>query len=419
MARRNYERAVKVPSAFVAEMASHQAESYQVWAEARPENDFKKVQPYLEKTLDLSRRYAGYLRALRAHRRPADRRCRLRHEGIDRIGRVRRAAPRSWCPSSAPLPAQPPADDECLRQLFPEDAQWAFGLDVARQIGYDFHRGRLDKTPHPFTIDFAVGDVRITTRVDERNLGDALFSTIHEAGHAMYEQGVRPDFEGTPLGGGTSAGVHESQSRLWENIVGRSRGFWQFYYPKLQAAFPVQLGNVPLEAFYRAINKVQPSLIRTDADEVTYNLHVMLRFDLELALLEGQLAVKDLPEAWRERYAADLGVMSPDDKDGVMQDVHWYAGIIGGVFQGYTLGNIMSGQFYAAALQAHPEIPAEIAQGQFGTLLGWLRENIYQHGSKFTAAELVQRVTGGPLSIEPYIRYLRTKYGELYRAVVV
>ena len=285
---------------------------------------------------------------------------------------------------------------------------------MARQIGYDFERGRLDKTPHPFTIEFAVDDVRITTRVDEHNLGDALFSTIHEAGHAMYEQGVRPDFDGTPLGGGTSAGVHESQSRLWENIVGRSRGFWHFYYPRLQAAFPAQLADVPLEAFYRAINKVQPSLIRTDADEITYNLHVMLRFDLELALLEGKLAVADLPEAWRERYAADLGVIPPDDKDGVLQDVHWYGGVVGGVFQGYTLGNIMSGQFYAAALHAHPEIPAEIARGQFGTLLGWLQQNIYRHGSKLTASELIQRVTGGPLSIEPYVRYLRTKYGELY-----
>jgi carboxypeptidase Taq len=227
--------------------------------------------------------------------------------------------------------------------------------------------------------------------------------------------GICMDYEGTPLAQGTSAGVHESQSRLWENVVGRSRSFWSFFYPKLQAVFPEQLGSVPLDTFYRAINKVSRSLIRTEADEVTYNLHVMIRFEFELALLEGKLAVRDLPEAWRARYQADLGIASPDDKDGVLQDVHWFGGIIGGAFQGYTLGNILNAQFFAQALKAHPHIPAEIAKGEFGTLHGWLRENLYQHGSKFTATELVQRVTGGPLSIEPYVGYLRTKYGELYK----
>jgi len=201
---------------------------------------------------------------------------------------------------------------------------------------------------------------------------------------------------------------------LWENIVGRSKGFWMFFYPRLQAVFPEQLGSVPLETFYRAINKVERSLIRTEADEVTYNLHVMLRFDFELALLEGNLRVRDLPEAWRERYKADLGILPPDDRDGVLQDVHWYGGVIGGAFQGYTLGNILSAQFFEAALQAHPEIPAEIEKGEFGTLHNWLKRNIYQHGSKYTATELVERVTGGPMRIEPYIRYLRAKYGELY-----
>jgi carboxypeptidase Taq len=238
---------------------------------------------------------------------------------------------------------------------------------------------------------------------------------VHEAGHAMYEQGIRMELEATPLAGGTSSGVHESQSRLWENIVGRGRGFWEHFYPKLQAAFPDQLGSVPLDTFYRAINKVQRSLIRTEADEVTYNLHVMLRFDFELMMLEGTLAVRDLPDAWHARYKADLGLRASDDKDGVLQDVHWYGGYIGGVFQGYTLGNILSAQFYAAALKAHPEIPAQIARGEFGTLRGWLTEHVYQHGSKFTASELLARATGGPLNIEPYIHYLREKYGALYK----
>jgi carboxypeptidase Taq len=223
------------------------------------------------------------------------------------------------------------------------------------------------------------------------------------------------DYDGIPLAGGTSSGMHESQSRLWENIVGRSRGFWNYYYPKLQKVFPKQLKNTSQDTFYGAINKVEQSLIRTEADEVTYNLHVMIRFDLELALLEGSLAVRDLPEAWRARYQQDLGITSPDDRDGVLQDVHWYGGVVGGVFQGYTLGNILGTLFYDAALRAHPDIPSQVEQGQFDTLRGWLTKNIYQHGRKFTTEEIVQRITGGPISIEPYIHYLRTKYGELYK----
>lgn len=261
---------------------------------------------------------------------------------------------------------------------------------------------------------FSLGDVRITTRTKEDDLSEALFSTLHETGHALYEQGIDMSLEGTPLANGTSSGVHESQSRLWENLVGRSRGFWQHYYPKLQAAFPKQFSDVSLDTFYAAINKVQRSLIRTDADEVTYNLHVMIRFDLELALLEGTLEVKDLPEAWNGRYQSDLGLQAPSDVNGVLQDVHWYGGIVGGAFQGYTLGNVMSALFYNEALKAHPDIPNQIQQGQFGTLHTWLKDNIYSHGSKFTANELIERVTGGPLTIDPYIAYLKQKFGELY-----
>jgi carboxypeptidase Taq len=297
---------------------------------------------------------------------------------------------------------------------YPEDQQLDFGLGVIKQYGYDFNRGRQDKTHHPFMTKYSLGDVRITTRNREDDMGDALFSTLHEAGHAMYEQGIDMAYEGTPLAGGTSAGVHESQSRLWENVVGRSRGFWEYFYPQLQAMFPAQLRSVSLDTFYRAINKVQRSLIRTDADEVTYNLHVMIRFDFELDLLNDKLSIRDLPEAWHERYDTDLGVTAPNDSDGVLQDVHWYGGVIGGSFQGYTLGNILGAQFYEKALQAHPEIPAEIGRGKFDTLHGWLRDNIYRSGSKFTAPELIEKVTGSPLRIEPYIKYLRTKYSELY-----
>jgi carboxypeptidase Taq len=209
--------------------------------------------------------------------------------------------------------------------------------------------------------------------------------------------------------------VHESQSRLWENVVGRSRGFWEHFYPRLRDVFPDQLAGVEPEAFYRAINKVKRSLIRTDADEVTYNLHIMMRFDLELAMLEGRLAVKDLPEAWRARFEADFGISPPDDRDGCLQDVHWYAGSVGGGFQGYTIGNILAAQFYEAALRANPEIPAEMVHGEFATLRGWLRANLYRYGRKFAPDQLVERATGGPMSIAPYVAYLRGKYGELYR----
>jgi len=411
--RRDYERAVKVPPSFVAQLSDHMSATYQVWTEARPANDFARVRPALEKTLDLSRQLADFFPG---YEHIADPLIDFSDYGMktSTVRAVFAELREQLVPLVQAITAQPAADDACLHQTFPEAQQLAFGVEVIECFGYDFERGRLDKTPHPFTTEFSIGDVRITTRVKENNLGEALFSTMHEAGHALYEQGVCLDFEGTPLAGGTSSGVHESQSRLWENVVGRSRGLWRFFYPRLQAVFPGQLGDVPLETFYRAINRVERSLIRTDADEVTYNLHVLLRFDFELKLLEGHLAVRDLPEAWRERFKADLGVVPPDDRDGVLQDVHWYGGVIGGAFQGYTLGNIMGAGFFEAALQAHPEITSEIEEGQFGTLHAWLKENIYQHGRKYTPSELIQRVTGAPLSIEPYIRYLRAKYGELY-----
>jgi carboxypeptidase Taq len=231
----------------------------------------------------------------------------------------------------------------------------------------------------------------------------------------MYEQGVDPALDGTPLGNGVSAGVHESQSRLWENVVGRSRGFWAHYYPLLQRTFPAPFESLPLDAFYRAINKVERSLIRTDADEVTYNLHVMLRFELEVQMLEGRLAVRDLPDAWRARMRADIGLEPPDDRDGCLQDVHWYYGWIGGAFQSYTIGNVLSAQFFAAATGEHPEIPAQIERGDFRTLYGWLRERVYRHGRKFSPDQLIERATGAPMTIAPYLGYIRRKYGELYR----
>jgi carboxypeptidase Taq len=413
VARRDYERAMRVPSSFVAQFSEHSSASFQAWTAARPANDFVKMQPYLEQTLDLSRQFADFFPG---YEHIADPLIDVSDYGMkaSTVRAIFAELREQLVPIVQAVTTQPPADAACLHQVFPEEQQWAFGLEVIKRFGYDFERGRQDKAPHPFTTEFSIGDVRITTRVKEKDLSEALFGTLHEAGHAMYEQGVNTAFESTPLANGTSSGVHESQSRLWENIVGRSRGFWHFFYPRLQKVFPDQLGDVALETFYRAINKVERSLIRTDADEVTYNLHVLLRFDLELKLLEGELSVRDLPEAWHDRFKADLSIVPPDDRDGVMQDIHWYAGFIGGQFQGYTLGNILSAQFFEAALQAHPQITGEIEAGKFGALHGWLKENIYRHGRKFTAPELIERVTGGALSIDPYVRYLRTKYGELY-----
>jgi carboxypeptidase Taq len=413
LARREFDRAVKVPGEFVSEMQSHFSESYQIWTEARPANDFARVRPCLEKTLDLSRRYANFFPGYESIADPL-----IDNSDPDMKASQVRAIFAELRARLVPLvraiTARPPASDACLRQHAPEATQLAFGLEVIRDFGYDFTRGRQDKTHHPFMTKFSLGDVRITTRVREDEVTDALFSTLHESGHAMYEQGIDPGFEGTPLADGASAGIHESQSRLWENLVGRSRNFWRHYFPKLQHAFPGQLQSVSLDTFYRAINRVTPSLIRTDADEVTYNLHVMLRFDFELDLLEGRLAVKDLAEAWRERIRQDLGVAPPDDRDGALQDVHWFAGPIGGAFQGYTLGNILSAQFFSAACRAHPEIPAEIAQGRFATLHAWLRENLYRQGSRYTPDETIRRASGQTITIEPYMEYLWGKYGPLY-----
>lgn len=414
VARRKYERAIKIPAAFTAEVANHTSESYQVWTEAHPANDFERVRPYLEKTLEYSRQAANFFPDYDHIADPLIESSDYGMKAAD-VSRVFSELRQELVPMVSAITSREPADDSCLHQHFPEEKQLAFGLEVAQQFGYDMNRGRQDKTHHPFMTKFSLGDVRITTRTKENFLGDALFSTLHETGHALYEQGIRMDYEGTPLARGTSSGVHESQSRLWENLVGRSRGFWYHYYPKLQSVFPEQLGSVSKDTFNRAINKVERSLIRTNADEVTYNLHVMLRFDLELAMLEGNLEIRDLPNVWRERFEEDFGIVPPDDKDGVLQDVHWYFGLIGGSFQGYTLGNILGAQFYASAFKAHPEIPAEIKrQGKFSTLHNWLKENLYQHGSKYTAPEIIERATGSPLSIIPYMAYLRSKYGELY-----
>ncbi|MEA5523141.1 carboxypeptidase M32 [Limnoraphis robusta] len=413
IARRDYQRAIRVPSEFMARLSRHQAAAYEAWSEARPANDFAKVQPYLEKTLDLSQELASFFTNWQ---HIADPLIEANDDGMNVaiIQPIFHQLRQQLLPLVEAIAAAPAIDNSCLHQFFAEQEQLSFIKGVIFRLGYDFNRGRQDQTLHPFTSKFSIGDVRITTRIYEHHLEQALFSTIHETGHALYEQGIAPELEGTPLATGTASSVHESQSRLWENLVGRSRGFWEWFYPQLQGTFMRQLGQTSIQQFYRAINKVQPSLIRTDADEVTYNLHVMIRFDLELAMLEGSLAVQDLPQAWNERYQKDLGIIPPNDTNGVLQDVHWYVGLIGGMFHGYTLGNLISAQFYEAAIVYDPEIPVEIERGNFQRLQDWLKLNIYQHGRKYTAQELLERVTGNGLSIDPFMNYIRNKYGYLY-----
>jgi len=308
---------------------------------------------------------------------------------------------------------RPAARTDFLHRDYPPETQGRFGLRVAADFGYDLQRGRLDLAPHPFATSFGRDDVRITTRYDRTYLPEGIFAIFHETGHALYEQNVAPALARTPLARGCSNVWHESQSRLWENIVGRSRPFWLRYFPLLQQHFPEQLGDVTADEFYAAVNRVTPSLIRTEADEVTYNLHIMLRFELELGLMEGAVRPAELPELWNSKMQEYLGITPPDDRDGVMQDIHWSQGSFG-YFPTYALGNVMAAQVWEAVEKAHPDLEDQIGHGEFGMLLGWLREHIYQHGRKFLPKELAVRATGRPLEVGPYLAYLKRKFGVLY-----
>jgi carboxypeptidase Taq len=300
-----------------------------------------------------------------------------------------------------------------LARRYPRDAQEAFGKMAAAAIGFDFQRGRLDVTHHPFCSGMGPHDCRITTRYDEQFFSSAFFGILHEAGHGIYDQGLRPDQFGLPPGTYLSLGIHESQSRMWENLVGRSRAFWRHFFPQLVAAFPAALQGIQPDEWFWAINHVQPSLIRVEADEATYNLHIIIRFELEQALLTGDLPVGDLPAAWREKYRQYLGIEPPTDADGCLQDIHWSAALIG-YFPTYSLGNLYASQFYEQADRDLGGIDEQLARGEFAPLKEWLQRNIHQRGQCYSAAELVELVTGQPLSHAPLMRHLRGKLGPLY-----
>jgi carboxypeptidase Taq len=412
MVRRDFEKSRKLPDDFVAAWTQDAVLSNQAWRVARPADDFASFRPHLEKMVDYARRQAEYYGyedhpydALLDDYEPG-----MSTADVRGVFDVLRA---EQVPLAKAIAEKPQPRNDFLSREFPEQQQEEFAKKVIADFGYDFKRGRLDIAPHPFETTFGRDDVRITTRYDRHFLPQAVFAVFHESGHAMYEQNISPSLARTPISHGCSMVLHESQSRLWENIVGRSRGLWNHYYPLLQEKFPEALRDVTVDEWHRAINRVRPSLIRVESDEVTYNLHIMVRFEIELELVTGTLKVSDLPEAWNARMEEYIGVTPPDNRDGVMQDTHWSSGSIG-YFPTYALGNVLAAQIYETVTEEEPQIEAEIARGQFGTLYNWLADNVYRHGRKFMPTEMMVRINGAPLDAAPYIAYLKRKYGELY-----
>jgi len=414
LSRRDHGRATKLPTRLVEETTRATALAEPAWTRAREEPDWSHFAPHLEEVLSLKREQADLLGG---GEHPYDAMLDLYAPGTTTAGlrRMFDELKAGILPLFRGTCAGPGEDREApLRGEFDEARQEEFGRAVISRFGYDWSRGRQDRAVHPFCINFGgPDDVRITTRVDRNLLQIALFAFCHEAGHGLYEQGVDPAYSRTPLTGGVSMGVHESQSRLWENLVARSRPFWTHFYPRLQGVFPEALNGTSAEDFYRAVNAVRPSPIRTEADELTYNLHVLLRFELEVALFEDDLRVADLPEAWNAKTREYLGFTPETDALGVLQDTHWALGLFG-YFPTYATGNVLSVQLFDAAVEQRPEIPFEMEHGEFGSLLGWLRKNIHRHGSRYDPDELIERATGRPCETAPYLRYLETKFGELY-----
>ncbi len=410
---RDFEKQRRVPSAWVSEFSLQTGRAHPIWEKARAEADFAQFKPALETIVRLKRDYAEFFRPYEHIYDPLidDFEPGMLTRQVKAVFDVLR--PQQVELVRATKEHGRPVSDAPVRQAFDVEKQRLFGVEVVTKLGYDFKRGRLDKAVHPFTTSFSLDDVRITTRYDPNFFNDALFSTIHECGHGLYEQGIASGLERTSLATGTSMAIHELQSRMWENFVGRSRPFWVAFYPRLQEVFPEALGKVKLIDFYRAVNKVEPSLIRVDADEATYNLHIMLRFELELELMGGTLAVEDLPEAWNTRMRDYLGITPPDNAKGVLQDVHWSFGGFG-YFPTYAMGNLVAAQLWEQINKDISDLSAQIERAEFGGLLGWLRENVHRHGARYYPMELLQRVTGQGLTPEPYLRYLRAKFGEVY-----
>ncbi len=410
---RGFEKEKRLPTEFVTELARVCGEAYQHWVEARKNSDFAMFAPDLKKIVGLKREEAKLLGfesspydALIDNFEPY-----TTSAGISQLFSELKAFLVEFI--TRIKGSRIKINGSVLRCDCPVEEQSRFVKMVAREIGYNFNAGRLDTSVHPFSISFHPTDARITSRWDRHNIMEGITSVVHESGHSMYEQGLLAGNYGTPMGEYVSLGIHESQSRMWENIIGRSRHFWRYFYPRLRKTFPAAFGATSLEVFYRALNSVKPSLIRTDADEATYNLHIILRFEIEKALIEGSIEVEDLPSIWNRKVKEYLGIRVPNDAKGVLQDIHWSGGSFG-YFPTYALGNLYAAQFYAAARKDMPDLEKEIARGRFDGLHEWLKKSIYVHGKLFSASELAQRVTGEGLNSKYFINYISQKYSEIY-----
>jgi carboxypeptidase Taq len=404
---RDWDKRHRVPAELAAEMARHASQADKAWIAARAASDYAAFRPWLEKTLGLKRRYVECFE-------PADDPYDILLDDFEPGLTTAVVEPVFDRLKEGLTPLIAASHDEpepFMDGPFPVDRQDELSLHVLERFGYTPDDWRLDPTVHPFCQSFATSDIRLTTRYDEGDL-HSLFSAMHEFGHGVYERGVSTELERTPLASGASMAMHESQSRLWENLVGRSLPFWRWAYPVTQKAFPKVLGGVELERFHRAINRVRPSFIRVDADETTYGLHIILRFELERQLLAGTLSLDDLPEAWNAKMSEYLGLDVPEDRVGVLQDIHWSGGMVG-YFPSYQLGNVISVQIWEKLREALPDLYDQLERGEFGELRDWLGENIYRHGRKFTTTELLERIVGGGIDPEPYLAYLREKLSTL------
>jgi carboxypeptidase Taq len=404
--RRDYEKATRVPAELVGEMSKAAALALAAWGPAKEQSNFELLRPHLEKHLELKRRYVACFD-------PADETYDVLLDNYEpdmktaEVREIFEQLKQELVPLVHEIADAGAVDDSFLRQPFDQAEQREFALGILRRFGYTDDEWRLDQTSHPFQTTPGHADIRLTSNFRPNDL-TSLFATMHEFGHGIYERGIDASLERTPLASGVSLGVHESQSRTWENLVGRSRPFWRFFYPRLQRSFPEQLGSVDEERFYRAINKVQPSLIRIDADEVTYNMHIIVRFELEQELIDGRLPVEDLPQAWNDRMAEYLGVQVPDDAHGVLQDMHWAGGSFG-YFPTYSLGNVISVQIWERLKEDLGDLEESFERGEFDPLREWLREHLYVLGRRFTPQETIERVTGSRIDAKPYVRYLREK----------
>ncbi|MFM1903569.1 MAG: hypothetical protein RLZZ440_1469 [Planctomycetota bacterium] len=409
--KHDFDKQARLPARLVEELARTTVEAQQVWSTARAASDWPRLCPWLERVFALKREQAACQRpdldpydALLDDYEPGGRWRAIEPRFADLRTRI---VPLALACAAA---VRRPDDRIFTERMYPIAAQQAFVREVAARIGFDFDRGRLDTTDHPFCTSLGPDDCRITTRWDERFLPTALFGVLHEAGHGLYDQGLPREWYGLPPGEAASLGIHESQSRLWENLVGRSRAFWDWCFPVARAAFPGPLADTDAAGVHEALLVVQPSFIRVEADEVTYNLHVMLRFDLERAVVHGDLPVADLPTAWNDRFEADFGLRPPDDARGVLQDIHWSAGLIG-YFPTYTLGNLYAAQLMAAAEARLGDLPAAFAAGDFRPLLDWLRREVHALGRQLESEPLVERATGLPVSAEWLAESLAGRYG--------